>query len=1002
MLDKYNPAEIESKHYQNWETQGYFQPDMDLTKPSFSIQLPPPNVTGTLHMGHAFNQTIMDGLTRYYRMKGCNTAWIPGTDHAGIATQIVVERQLAAQNVSRHDLGREKFLEKVWEWKEVSGGTITQQMRRVGCSADWTREYFTMDDVRAETVTEVFVRLYEQGLIYRGKRLVNWDPVLGTAVSDLEVESVEEQGSMWHIRYPLADNPAEAVIVATTRPETLLGDVAVAVNPEDERYTHLIGKELILPLTGRTIPVIADEYVEKDFGTGCVKITPAHDFNDYEVGKRHDTRLVNVFDLEAKVLANAEVFNFKGEAQQGFALPEKYAGLDRFTARKQMVADLQEQGLLVEIKAHTLMTPKGDRTGSVIEPMLTSQWFVAMSATPNGGEPDSEFKGLSLADKAKKAVDSGAVRFIPENWVNTYNQWMNNIQDWCISRQLWWGHQIPAWYDEEGRVYVAQDEFGAYWDAFAARYEARQNAGIADNSDLRLMADFIRVVQKLESLELPADNVQAALADEKARAVKQAQAAGIRLTRDEDVLDTWFSSALVPFSTLGWPSETDELKAFLPSNVLVTGYEIIFFWVARMIMMTTHFTGKVPFKDVYIHGIVRDHEGKKMSKSEGNVIDPVDLIDGIDLEKLLVKRTTGLRKPETAPAVKKTTEKLFPEGIPAMGADALRFTMASYASLGRSVNFDFKRAEGYRNFCNKLWNATNFVLMNTENQDCGQDEMQPLAFTFADQWIIGKLQQTEAAVAEAFETYRFDLAAQTLYEFVWNEYCDWYIELAKVQIQTGCPTTQRTTRRTLVRVLEAVLRLLHPIMPFITEELWQTVAPLANAKHSDSIMLAAYPVADQDKIVPAAFDKMGSLKELVEEVRKLRGEMGIAPNVKAPLFVEGGSDLADCLKYLPALTRLTEAKLVDKLPEAEDAPVAVCNGARLMLKVEIDKAAETARLSKEAEKLQKALDKLNAKLSKPGYVDKAPAHLVEKDKADLAELEDKMAKVQTQLAKLKD
>lgn len=943
MLDKYNPAEIESKHYQNWEEQGYFQPDMDLTKPSFSIQLPPPNVTGTLHMGHAFNQTIMDGLTRYYRMKGCNTAWIPGTDHAGIATQIVVERQLAAQNVSRHDLGREKFLEKVWEWKEVSGGTITQQMRRVGCSADWTREYFTMDDVRAETVTEVFVRLYDQGLIYRGKRLVNWDPVLGTAVSDLEVESVEEQGSMWHIRYPLADNPAEAVIVATTRPETLLGDVAVAVNPEDERYTHLIGKELILPLTGRTIPVIADEYVEKDFGTGCVKITPAHDFNDYEVGKRHDTRLINVFDLEAKVLANAAVFNFKGEAQQGFALPEKYAGLDRFAARKQMVADLQEQGFLVEIKPHTLMTPKGDRTGSVIEPMLTSQWFVAMSATPNGGEPDSEFKGLSLADKAKKAVDSGAVRFIPENWVNTYNQWMNNIQDWCISRQLWWGHQIPAWYDNEGNVYVARNQ-----------EEAEKQAGKTG------------------------------------------------LTREEDVLDTWFSSALVPFSTLGWPSETDELKAFLPSNVLVTGYEIIFFWVARMIMMTTHFTGKVPFKDVYIHGIVRDHEGKKMSKSEGNVIDPVDLIDGIDLEKLLVKRTTGLRKPETAPKVEEATKKLFPEGIPSMGADALRFTMASYASLGRSVNFDFKRAEGYRNFCNKLWNATNFVLMNTEDKDCGQDEMQPLAFTFADQWIIGKLQQAEAAVAEAFETYRFDLAAQTLYEFVWNEYCDWYIELAKVQIQTGCPTTQRTTRRTLVRVLETILRLLHPIMPFITEELWQVVAPLANAKTADSIMLAAYPQADKEQIVQTAFDKMAALKDLVEEVRKLRGEMGIAPNVKAPLFVEGSAELEGLLKYLPSLTRLTEAKLVDSLPEAEDAPVAVCNGARLMLKVEIDKAAETARLSKEAEKLQKALDKLNAKLSKPGYTEKAPAHLVEKDKADLAELEDKMAKVQTQLAKLKD
>lgn len=945
MLDKYSPAEIESKHYQNWEEQGYFQPDMDLTKPSFSIQLPPPNVTGTLHMGHAFNQTIMDGLTRYYRMKGCNTAWIPGTDHAGIATQIVVERQLAAQNVSRHDLGREKFLEKVWEWKEVSGGTITQQMRRVGCSADWTREYFTMDDVRAETVTEVFVRLYEQGLIYRGKRLVNWDPVLGTAVSDLEVESVEEQGSMWHIRYPLADNPAEAVIVATTRPETLLGDVAVAVNPEDERYTHLIGKELILPLTGRTIPVIADEYVEKDFGTGCVKITPAHDFNDYEVGKRHDTRLVNVFDLEAKVLANAEVFNFKGEAQPSFALPEKYAGLDRFAARKQMVADLQEQGFLVEIKAHTLMTPKGDRTGSVIEPMLTSQWFVAMSATPNGGEPDSEFKGLSLADKAKKAVDSGAVRFIPENWVNTYNQWMNNIQDWCISRQLWWGHQIPAWYDNEGNVYVARNQ-----------EEAEKQAGKTG------------------------------------------------LTREEDVLDTWFSSALVPFSTLGWPSETDELKAFLPSNVLVTGYEIIFFWVARMIMMTTHFTGKVPFKDVYIHGIVRDHEGKKMSKSEGNVIDPVDLIDGIDLEKLLVKRTTGLRKPETAPKVEEASRKLFPEGIPSMGADALRFTMASYASLGRSVNFDFKRAEGYRNFCNKIWNATNFVLMNTENQDCGYGATatEPRGYSFPDMWIVDRLNQTIEQVTQAYETYRFDLAAETLYSFMWNDYCDWYLELAKVQLQTGCASRQRATRHTLLRVLEAALRLLHPIIPFITEELWQTVAPMCDAKTADSIMLARFPEADSGEIVQTAFEQMTVLQDLIGAVRNLRGEMGIQPNVKAPLFVESTDDLADYLKYLPMMTRLTEAQQVATLPESEDAPVAVCNGARLMLKVEIDKATETARLSKEAEKLQKALDKLNAKLSKPGYTEKAPAHLVEKDKADLAELEDKMAKVQTQLSELKD
>lgn len=943
MLNKYAPSELESKHYQNWEAKGYFS--ADFSKPeSFSIQLPPPNVTGTLHMGHAFNQTIMDGLARYYRMKGRNTCWIPGTDHAGIATQIVVERQLAAQDLSRHDLGREKFLEKVWEWKEVSGGTITQQMRRVGCSADWSREYFTMDDMRAEAVTAVFVKLYNQGLIYRGKRLVNWDPVLGTAVSDLEVENVETEGSMWHIRYPLADNPAEAVIVATTRPETLLGDVAVAVHPEDERYTHLIGKQLTLPLTGRTIPVIADEYVEKDFGSGCVKITPAHDFNDYEVGKRHNTELISVLGLDAKILAEAQTCDYRGTPTQVCRLPEKYAGLDRFEARKQIVVDLDAAGLLVKTEPHKLMTPKGDRTGSVIEPMLTNQWFVAMNAAPQGGEPESEFKGMSLAQKAKHAVDSGAVRFIPENWVNTYNQWMNNIQDWCISRQLWWGHQIPAWYDENGKIYVARSEA-----------EAQKLAG------------------------------------------------SLHLTRDEDVLDTWFSSALVPFSTLGWKDgepDTDAMKAFIPSSVLVTGYEIIFFWVARMIMMTTHIVGKVPFRDVYIHGIVRDHEGKKMSKSEGNVIDPVDLIDGIGLDKLLVKRTTGLRKPETAPKVEEATKKLFPEGIPSMGADALRFTMASYASLGRSVNFDFKRAEGYRNFCNKIWNATNFVLMNTENQDCGQDETQPLAYTFADQWIIGRLQQTEAAAAEAFETYRFDLAAQTLYEFVWNDYCDWYIELAKVQIQTGCPTTQRTTRRTLVRVLEAALRLLHPIIPFITEELWQAVAPLANAKTADSIMLAAYPEADPEKIVQAAFDQMAQLQDLVGAVRNLRGEMGIAPNVKAPLFVEGSVSEA-LLKYLPALTRLTEAKTVDRLPENEDAPVAVCNGARLMLKVEIDKAAETARLSKEAEKLQKALDKLNAKLGKPGYVDKAPAHLVEKDKAELAELEEKMAKVQSALAKLK-
>ena len=937
--NQYTPADIENKHYRNWENLGLFQPHMDASRPAFAIQLPPPNVTGTLHMGHAFNQTIMDGLIRYHRMKGANTCWIPGTDHAGIATQIVVERQLAAQNISRHDLGREKFLEKVWQWKNQSGGTITEQMRRVGCSADWTREYFTMDAPRAATVTEVFVRLYEQGLIYRGKRLVNWDPVLGTAVSDLEVENIEEQGHMWHIRYPLADNPAEAVTVATTRPETLLGDVAVAVHPEDGRYRHLIGKHVILPLTGRTIPVIADEYVEKDFGSGCVKITPAHDFNDYDVGKRHDTQLINVLSLDAKILAAAEVYDYRSQSHAAIPLPAAYAGLDRFAARKQIIADLEAQGLLADSKPHKLMTPKGDRTGTVIEPMLTSQWFVAMHATPNSGEPDSEYQGMSLAQKAKHAADSGQVKFIPENWINTYNQWMNNLQDWCISRQLWWGHQIPAWYDENGHCYVARSE-----------EEAQQQAG------------------------------------------------GQKITRDEDVLDTWFSSALVPFSTLGWPENTAELKAFLPSSVLVTGYEIIFFWVARMIMMTTHFTGKVPFKDIYIHGMVRDHEGKKMSKSEGNVIDPVDLIDGIALPELLEKRTTGLRRPETAPKVRAATEKLFPDGIPAIGADALRFTMASYASLGRNINFDFKRAEGYRNFCNKIWNATRFVLMNTEGKD--NDGNAALAYSFVDEWIISRLQQTESAVSEALDHYRFDLAAQTLYEFIWNDYCDWYLELAKVQLQRGSEDAQRATRHTLLRVLEVALRLMHPIMPFISEELWQTVAPLAGAKTSDSLMNAAWPQANPNHIKPQAMTHMARLQEIIGAVRNLRGEMGLAPSVKAPLYLEGDAGLQTLLPYLPIMARLSDAQLVAQLPESDDAPIAVCNGARLMLKIEIDKAAESARLNKEADKLHKMREKLEAKLAKPGYTDKAPAHLVDKDRADLAELHEKIGKIEAQLAKL--
>ncbi|MCG9115283.1 valine--tRNA ligase [Laribacter hongkongensis] len=934
LAKSFEPGNIENRWYDRWEAAGYFKPSMDTDRPSFCIQLPPPNVTGTLHMGHAFNQTIMDGLTRYYRMKGDNTLWVPGADHAGIATQIVVERQLTEQGVSRHDLGRDAFIGKVWEWKEKSGGTITSQMRRVGCSVDWDKEYFTMDDKMSTAVTEVFVRLYEQGLIYRGKRLVNWDPKLGTAVSDLEVISEEEDGKMWHIRYPVVGSD-DVVVVATTRPETLLGDVAVAVNPDDERYRHLVGKQLELPLTGRTIPVIADDYVDAAFGTGFVKITPAHDFNDYQVGKRHNTALINVMSLDATMLAKAQVFGFDGSAQGSIDLPAAYAGLSTADARKAMLADLDAAGLLVDTKPHKLMVPRGDRTGSVIEPLLTDQWFVAMTKV---GEGDAT--GKSITQKAIDAVESGEVRFVPENWVNTYNQWMNNIQDWCISRQLWWGHQIPAWYDEDGKAYVGRT---------------------------------------LEEV--------------------QAKAPGKTLRRDEDVLDTWFSSALVPFSSLGWPNETPELKAFVPSQVLVTGYEIIFFWVARMIMMTTHFLGKVPFKDVYIHGIVRDHEGKKMSKSEGNVIDPVDLIDGIALPELITKRTTGLRRPEKAPQIVKATEKLFPEGIPAYGTDALRFTMASYASLGRSVNFDFKRAEGYRNFCNKLWNATRFVMMNVEGKDCGQDESLPLEYSFVDKWIISRLQELEAAVTEALDTYRFDMASQLIYEFVWNEYCDWYVELAKVQLANGNEAQQRATRRTLVRVLEVALRLTHPVMPFITEELWQTVAPLANAKKTDSIMVAAWPVADMSKVDAEACRRMTVFKELVNAIRNLRGEMNLGPSVKAPLFVEGPAAYADFLPYARLLGRLSDAAVVEKLPEA-DAPVAIAGEARLMLKVEIDKAAETVRLTKEIGKAESDVEKLTAKLEKPGYVDKAPAQLVERDRAQLADLTDKLAKLKAQLLKL--